>query len=184
MDSVANASDVMVLNSGYFIQNLGLVPRVKGLYRDHTPGRHRWVVGHNNDTSTSSIAVFYDRVHGTAAASYKEAMKFLYAHSELLAPGTRRVIHEQARKAVKLGEPGICVHTVVQGNREYFSVRVNPMAEVPGKLFYIGRLKENDTRLETAIALGRSARAAIVKKYRSKRKVKLSDVMPWAVNGL
>lgn len=182
MDS--NASDVMVLSTAYFIQNLGLVPKVKGLYRDHTKGRHRWTVSRNNDSKAISNTVFYDSVHGTAAQSYKEAMKCLYANSELLAPGTRRVLHERDTKAIKVGEPGVCVSVRDTGKVQYYYVCVGKMAEVPAVYFCGGNSRDKDNRYVTAIAAACAERAKTVKKYRGKRRVKLSEAMPWAVPGL
>ncbi|MCY1279645.1 hypothetical protein D9M68_18040 [compost metagenome] len=182
MDS--NASDVMVLSTAYFIQDIGLVPKVKGLYRDHTPGRHRWVVSHNNDTSTKSNAVFYDRVHGNAQTSYKEAMKYLYSISEIVLPGTRRVLHERANKAIKVGEPGICVSVKDTGMVQYYYICVGKMAEVPAVYFCGGNSRDKDDRYVEAIAAARVERARTVKKYRGKRRVKLSEAMPWKIVAL
>lgn len=176
--------DVIVLKSGYFIEGIGLVPRVKGLYRDHTPGRFRWVVKPNNDNG-GVYSVFYDRAHGNSSAkSYKEAMKFLYSHSELLSPGTRRVLHERATKKIKMGEPGIHMSISHRGNLDYYTVIVGRMAEVPAVGFYAGNDNTKDKYMKQAVELARVERGITVRKYRRKRKVKLSDAMPWKVEGL
>lgn len=175
--------EVIVLESGFFVDGIGLVPRVKGLVRDNQKRLCRWDVRPNNDNDAKR-EVFYDSAYGSAGAAYIAAMNYLYAHGPLLAPRTVTHLKERATKKYKVGVPGVCVNERVCGSNTYYSVHVGKMAEVPAVYFYVGKLDKDSTPLQDAILLAKRERQVTVTKYRRKRKVKLADVMPWAVKGL
>lgn len=175
---------VLVLDSGYIVDGLGLVPRIKGIYRDQSEGRERWVVSPTNDNNLKERAYFHDNVYGDADEAYKAAVKYLYEHGELFQQGMRRMLHERRDKKWKTGTVGVCVHVQHRGNLDYYTIVATPIAEQPGCIVYGGNTNTHDNYFEAAIQLATDHRCKSVKRYVKKRRVKLKDAMPWQIPGI
>lgn len=174
---------VMVLQSGYVVDGLGLIPRIKGLYRDQTHRRERWLVRLN--TAKGMVrAGFYDSAFGGAAWSYKAAVKFLYSHGELHRQGTRKTLKERRDKKNKTGVPGVCVRVQHVGKLDYYCIVVTPLAEQPGKWIYAGNENTAKLYMRAALVLAKDLREQSVFNYRRNRRIPLKDAMPWQIPGI
>ncbi|MND13212.1 hypothetical protein D3C81_24420 [compost metagenome] len=175
---------VMVLDSGYIVDGLGLVPRIKGIYRDQSERRERWVVSPTNDNELKERAYFHDSVYGDADESYKAAVKHLHEHGALYMQGMRRMIHERRDKQWRTGTVGVCVRVQHRGNLDYYAIVATPIAEEPGCVVYAGNDHTQDNYFEAALAMATEHRCKAVKRYVKKRRVKLKDAMPWQIPGI
>jgi len=175
---------VLVLDSGYIVDGLGLVPRIKGIYRDQSEGRERWVVSPTNDNNLTERGYFHDNVYGDADESYKAAVKYLYEHGELFKQGMRRILKERCDKQWPTGTVGVCVRRQHRGNLDYYAIIATPIAEEPGCIAYAGNENTHGHYFEAAMELVTSHRHRAVKRYVKKRRVKLKDAMPWQIPGI
>lgn len=175
---------VMVLEAGYIVDGLGICPRLKGIYRDQSERRERWVVSPTNDNSLKERAYFHDSVCGGAAEGYKMAVQYLHSHGELFKQGMRRMLRERQDKQWKTGTVGVCVRVQHRGNLDYFTIVSTPIAEQPGCVFYGGNDNTSDQYFNEAMADATNFRHKSVGRYVKKRRVKLKDAMPWHVRGI
>lgn len=173
-------NEVIVVASGFFINAVGLVPKVKGLYRD-SARFERWEVRPNNELICERKR-FYDADYGSPALAYMAAMEYLYEHGELVAPRTMKFLHERESKKIKTGQPGVIVCCDRRWANVLYTVRVSKMGEEPEVNFYVGKLDEKGINLSNSVVLGKRQRKITEGNYRHKRRVPLEDVMPWKVN--
>lgn len=170
---------VIVVKSGYCIPGVGLVPRMKGLHRD--ANHRRWKVRPTND-HPCELAHFVDGLLGGPGKAYMKAVEYLYSHGELLKHNTRTVLEEYSTKKVKLGMVGVVLVDSERNGHHYYSVAVGRMADVPAKWFYIGTEDVLEERKMEVLSLAARSRADSVRLFRNKKRVPLSDAMPWAVS--
>lgn len=175
---------VLVLESGYIVDGLGIVPRLKGVYRDQSERRERWVVSPTNDNNLKERAYFHDSTCGGAAEGYKMAVRYLFDHGELYRQGMRRMLHERRDKQWKTGTVGVCVRVQHRGNLDYYTIIATPIAEQSGCIVYGGNTNTHDHYFEAAMHLATNHRHKSVKRYVKKRRVKLKDAMPWHIPGI
>ena len=175
---------VMVLKSGYIVDGLGLVPRIKGIYRDNSERRERWVVSPTNDNKLTERAYFHDSTYGDADLAYKAAVQYLYSYGELFQQGMRRMLHERRDKKWRTGTVGVCVRVQHRGNLDYYTIIATAIAEEPGCIVYAGNDNTSDNYFEAAMHLATDHRVRDVKRYVKKRRVKLKDAMPWQIPGI
>lgn len=175
---------VLVLKSGYIVDGLGLVPRIKGIYRDSSERRERWVVSPTNDNNLKERAYFHDNTCGGADAAYKQAVQYLHSYGELFQQGMRRMLRERRDKQWKTGTVGVCVRVQHRGNLDYYTIVATPIAEQPGCIVYAGNDNTSDRLFDAAMILATSHRQKSVKRYVKKRRVKLKDAMPWHIPGI
>ncbi|MNI29803.1 hypothetical protein D3C73_836280 [compost metagenome] len=174
----------MILKSGYVVDGLGLVPRIKGIYRDASDRRERWVVSPTNDNTLEERAYFHDNTYGGAHAAYKAAVQHLYHHGELFSQGMRRMIKERQDKQWKTGTVGVCVRVQHRGTLDYYTIIAAPIAEQGGCIVYAGNEHTREKYFAAAMTLCKDHRENAVHLYMKKRRVKLKDAMPWHVAGI
>ncbi|MNZ16782.1 AP2 domain protein [compost metagenome] len=175
---------VMILKSGYVVDGLGLVPRIKGIYRDSSERRERWVVSPTNDNNLEERAYFHDNTYGSAHAAYKAAVQHLYHHGELYKQGMRRYLKEREDKKWMTGTVGVCVRVQHRGQLDYYTIVATPIAEQAGCIVYAGNEHTHKKYFDAALQICTNHRENAVHRYVKRRRVKLKDAMPWHIPGI
>ena len=159
---------VISMRTHYFIDGLGLVPRVKSLNRYQ--GRECWRITPTNDNEHYSEC-FFDSDYGSAAEGYKAAMRTIKKISAIMKPKFRTIVMERKDKRVPLGMPGLILvtrkslHTV----KYYFRV-TNPLTGDYDEIL-IGDEVKVMAHWDIAISRAKTLRRSIL--YRKRKRAKL-----------
>lgn len=166
---------VIILEKHWFIDQIGKVPRIKGLSREQ--GASRWKVSANND-STCKQKNFSDSTYGGPAGSYKAALFYILANGNLYTQGKRKSIDERKDKVITINVPGVCISAHNGTDAVSYSIRLSPMAEQSGRYIRIGPVYHDSHLAFTYLRKAIQYRKEMEGHYARKRKVFIKDALP------
>lgn len=166
---------VIILKKHWFIDQIGRVPRIKGLSREQ--GANRWKVSPNND-STCKQKSFSDSTYGGPAGSYRAALFYILANGTLYEQGKRKAVEERKDKVIPIHIPGVCVGVYNGVHVVTCAIRISPMAEQPGRYIRVGHVNHDSQATFEHLKAAIEYRRTIEGRYARKRRVYLKDALP------
>lgn len=163
---------VLILTNAYFVDGLGLVPRMKGFWRDVK--RRRWMIGRNNDTNGERY-YFVDADYGDAARSCKAAIRKLKSIAPIVRPGTRTIVRERSDKKHPLNEPGVILREVVSRRHTWYAFVVSNPVEAKTEYFPIGTGDDLDEKWTPTLVKASTRRAVIIGRKMKKARLDKPD---------
>lgn len=163
---------VLILKNYFFIDGLGLVPKIKSVSRENRA--KRWIISPTNDNGHTHVH-FSDRVYGSAAASYKEAIKTARKISEVLKPFTRTVVKERSDKQVPLDCPGVTLRSKRSSRRTVFFFVVSNPINYDTDYIKIGDELNVMDNWDRALREAKGVRSYLSHKKRKKAKLEKED---------
>lgn len=163
---------LLFLKNHYFIDGLGLVPRVKSLTRDTV--NKRWRINGTNDNEGFWM-YFPDSIYGTVASGYKAAVKMIRKISEILKPKTQTVIKEKSTKRVPLNCPGVMLRSERSNRTTNFYFYVHDPVNRVFESIKIGNELDVMDNWDSALRAARAVRYSFLCKKKKKAQLDPKD---------